>query len=150
MTTDHTQLTPEQATAETAALMARAQQQIDAQVAQAELYCRQREEEATRRYDEIVHEARRQAKVDAERVAHQYRNASGSQYSSDQEQVQRQQVYLTALLHALDALATHVHATRHAFTVEFQKLGGQLDRGPTNEPATTGDRSQSPQQSPRS
>lgn len=133
------QLTPAQATAESAALMARAQQQIDAQVAQAELYCRQREQEAARRYDEIVHEARRQAKADAEAVAHQYRSASGSQYSSDQEQVQRQQVYLTALLHALDALATHVHATRHAFTVEFQKMGGQLEGNPDSRGATDAD-----------
>ena len=34
--------------------MARAQQQIDAQVAEAELYCRRREQEALAKYDEIL------------------------------------------------------------------------------------------------
>ena len=113
-------------TADAAALMARAQQHIDAQVAQAELYCRQREEEAVRRYDEIVQQARAQAAADAEQVAHEYRAVAGPNYSSDQERIQRQRVYLRAMLKALDAVGDHLQATRAAFAVEVTHLDDWL------------------------
>jgi DivIVA domain-containing protein len=112
----------ERVNAETAELVAKAQQQIDAQLAQTELYCRQREQEAVRRYDEIVRHARIQVKREAEQVAHRYRATSGAGYDPDQETLQRQQVYIGALLQALDALGAHVQATRQAFATEIGKL----------------------------
>jgi DivIVA domain-containing protein len=112
----------ERVNAETAALMAKAQQHIDAQLAQTELYCRQREQEAVRRYDEIVRHARLQVRKEAEQVAHRYRATSGAGYNPDQETLQRQQVYIGALLQALDALGAHVQATRQAFATEIGNL----------------------------
>jgi hypothetical protein len=119
----------ERVTADTAALMAQAQQHIDAQVAQAELYCRQREQEAVQRYDEIVRQAHLQAKQAAEKVARDYRANAGAEYRSDQEQIQRQQVYLNALLQALDAVAAHLHATRQVFAIEVGKLQVSTEAG---------------------
>ncbi len=124
---DPTQDIQQRVTADAAALMARAQQQIDAQVAQAELYCRQREQEAVERYDAIVREARAQAAVEADRVAHQYRDAAGADYSSDKERIERQRVYIRAMLKALDAVGGHLQATRSAFAVEVDKLDDWLD-----------------------
>ena len=117
----------ERVDADAAALMARAQQHIDAQVAQAELYCRQREQEAVLHYDEIVRQAREQAAADAERVAHEYRASAGPTYSSDKERIQRQRVYLGAMLKALDAVGEHLQATRAAFSVEVTNLDDWLD-----------------------
>jgi DivIVA domain-containing protein len=119
----------ERVNAETAALMAKAQQHIDAQLAQTELYCRQREQEAVRRYDEIVRHARQQVRKEAEQVAHRYRATSGAGYNPDQETLRRQQVYIGALLQALDALGAHVQATRQAFASEI----GNLTSGPAAE-----------------
>jgi DivIVA domain-containing protein len=116
------------------ALMARAQQQIDARLAEAELYCRRREQEALDRYDEILNQAHEQARADAERVAREYRATAGPGYSPDQEQVQRQRVYLVALLRAFDALAAHMDATRQAFAMEVEKLAGPA---PTGAPSDT-------------
>jgi DivIVA domain-containing protein len=112
----------ERVNAETAVLMARAQQHIDAQLAQTELYCRQREQEAVRRYDEIVRHARQEMRNEAETVAQRYRENAGSTYSPDQEQLKRQQVYLGALLQSLDALGAHVQATRQAFATEITRV----------------------------
>jgi len=114
--------------ADAAALLARAQQHVDAQLAQAELYCRQREEEAVRRYDDIVRHAREQAAADAERVAHEYRASAGPSYSSDKERIQRQRVYLGAMLKALDAVGEHLQATRAAFSVEVSHLDDWLEQ----------------------
>ena len=114
--------------ADAAALLARAQQHVDAQLAQAELYCRQREEEAVRRYDDIVRHAREQAAADAERVAHEYRASAGPSYSSDKERIQRQRVYLGAMLKALDAVGEHLQATRAAFSVEVSNLDDWLEQ----------------------
>jgi DivIVA domain-containing protein len=124
----------ERVSAETAALMAKAQQQIDAQLAQTELYCRQREQEAARRYDEVVRHARLQVKQEAEQVAHRYRATSGAGYNPDQETLQRQQVYIGSLLQALDALGAHVQATRQAFATEIGKLTASTS--PPAEPPT--------------
>jgi len=123
----------ERVNAETAELMARAQQQIDAQLAQTELYCRQREQEAVRRYDEIVRHARLQVKREAEQVAHRYRATSGAGYNPDQETLQRQQVYIGALLQALDALGAHVQATRQAFASEIGNLTATAEPEPEAE-----------------
>jgi hypothetical protein len=38
------------------------------------------------------------------------------------EEVRRQQVYLNALLQALDAVAAHLDATRQVFAVEIENL----------------------------
>lgn len=114
-------------TADAAALMARAQQHIDAQVAQAELYCRQREQEAVQHYDEIVREARAQAAREADQVARHYRDAAGADYSADKERIERQRVYIRAMLKALDAVGDHLQATRSAFAVEVTKLDDWLD-----------------------
>jgi DivIVA domain-containing protein len=121
-------------TSEAIALMARAQQQIDAQVAEAELYCRRREQEALAKYDEILADANRRAHEEAERAAHRYRATAGpGGYSADQEQLQRQRVYLNALLLAFDALSAHMDATRQAFAMEVEKLG--VDETPARPPA---------------
>jgi len=103
-------------------LLSRAQRQIEAQVADTERYCRMRAQEAQQRYDEIVHEARRQAKEEAERVARAYRASAGSRYSPEGERAERTGVWINALLRSLDALAAHVDATRHAFAVEVERL----------------------------
>jgi DivIVA domain-containing protein len=103
-------------------LISRAQRQIEAQVAETERYCRLREEEARQRYDEIVHEARRHAEEEAERVVRAYRASAGSGYSPEGERAERTTAWLNALLRSLEALAAHVDATRHAFAVEVEKV----------------------------
>jgi hypothetical protein len=112
----------QQVTAEVVTLMARAQEQIDAQLARADLVARQTVQQAQQRHEQIVTEARDRANREADRVAHAYRAAAGAQYSADQEQLRRQQVYLQALLQALDAVAAHLHATRQVFAVEVQNV----------------------------
>ena len=107
---------------EAIAILSRAQRQIDAQVAEAEHYCRLREREARQRYDEIVLRAKQHAKEEAERVARAYRVTAGGGYSSDGERAERSAVWVNALLRSLDALAAHVDATRRAFAVEVEKL----------------------------
>lgn len=119
---DHGTDMVQQASAEAVTLMSRAQEQIDAQLAQADMVARQTVQEAQQRYEQIVSEARDRANRDADRVAHAYRASAGSNYSADQEQVHRQQVYLSALLQALDAVAAHLNATREVFAVEVQSL----------------------------
>jgi DivIVA domain-containing protein len=108
-----------------AELVARTQQHIEAQIAQAEAYSREREEEATRRYDEIVAEARRRALAETQRLVNEATAGAGE----DEEWLARQQLYAHALLQALDALAAHVHATRQAFTFEISRLGDIQDVG---------------------
>jgi DivIVA domain-containing protein len=103
-------------------LLSKAQRQIEAQVAETERYCRQREREARQRYEEIVHNARQHAREDAERVVRAYRASAGSQYSPEGERAERTAVWLNALLRSLDALAAHVDATRRTFAVEVEKL----------------------------
>jgi len=129
---------PEQrVSAEAVTLMARAQEQVDAQLAQADLVARQTVEEAQHRYDEILNDARTRAQQEADRVAHAYRAAAGAGYSADQEQLRRQQVYLQALLQAVDAVAAHLNATRQMFAVEAQNLSGPpvfAQENPTVEP----------------
>lgn len=112
----------QQVSAEAVTLMARAQEQIDAQLAQADLVAKQTVQQAQQRYEQIVTEARDRANREADRVAHAYRASAGTGYSADQEQLRRQQVYLQALLQALDAVAAHLNATRQVFAVEVQNL----------------------------
>lgn len=97
---------------------------IDAQLAQADPVAGQTAQETQQRYEEIASEARSRAHEEADRVAHQYRATAGANYSADQEQLRRQDVYLKALLQALDAVASHLNATRHVFAVEVQHLTG--------------------------
>lgn len=118
------QRTTERVSAEALTLMSRAQEQIDAQLAQADLVARQTVLRAQEQYEQIVAEARGRAHQDAERVAQQYRATAGTSYNPDQEQIRRQQVYLQALLQALDAVSAHLNATRQVFAVEVQNLAG--------------------------
>ncbi|MGH9213228.1 MAG: DivIVA domain-containing protein [Acidimicrobiales bacterium] len=105
-----------------AELVARTQQQIESQIAQAEAYSREREEEATRLYDDIIAEARRRALSETQRLVHDP-GSEGPTEQVDQDWLARQRIYTDALLQALDALAAHVHATRQAFTFEVSRLG---------------------------
>lgn len=120
-----------------AELIARTQQHIEAQIAQAEAYSREREEEATRRYDEIIAEARRRALTETQRLVHEAGAGGAGAAEPDgdrndgEEWLARQQVYAHALLQSLDALAAHVHATRQAFTFEISRLGDISDGGGT-------------------
>ena len=127
-----------EASTEAIAIMSRAQRQIDAQVAEAEHYCRSREREARQRYDEIVHRAKQHAKEEAERVARAYRATAGGGYSPDGERAERSGVWVNALLRSLDALAAHVDATRRAFAVEVEKLSVPAEAvWGTDDPALT-------------
>ncbi|HEY8547927.1 MAG TPA: DivIVA domain-containing protein [Acidimicrobiales bacterium] len=133
---------------DSAEIIARTQQHIEDQIAQAEQYSREREEEAARRYDEIVAEARRRAQEEAERVVQAAReagaleaSATGAQgrgahangYGGDAEAegqrratewLRRQQVYVGSLQQALASLAAQVDATRQAFGAEVERLTG--------------------------
>jgi DivIVA domain-containing protein len=127
-----------EAPTEAIAILSRAQRQIDAQVAEAEHYCRLREREARQRYDEIVLRAKTHAKEEAERVARAYRVTAGGGYSTDGERAERSAVWVNALLRSLDALAAHVDATRRAFAVEVEKLTVPADPAwGTEDPALT-------------
>lgn len=118
-----------------AELLARAQQQVDAQIAQAEEYSREREEEATRLYDQIVNEARERARAELQAelgTGNGGRQANaGYGPSSSRPPADREQGYVNGLLQALDALAAHVDATRQAFTLEVDRLDS-LDPPATN------------------
>lgn len=93
-------------------LVTLAQQQAEEQVAQTEGYSRQREEEATRLYDEIVAEAYEEAE-----------RQLGAAMSSDlREQTVRQRTLIVAVLQSLEALSTQVDATRQAFGAEIDNL----------------------------
>lgn len=151
-----------------AELLARAQQQVDAQIAQAEEYSREREEEATRLYDQIVNEARERARVEAQAELRGTKPGAGTaapvrrgwEWSDDDWSGTgnggrggrsgptgsargpesgslgggRQQAYVNGLFQALDALAAHVDATRQAFMVEVDRLGGLDSPGASNAP----------------
>lgn len=126
----------EWASSQAVTLMAKAQQQIDAKIADTELYCRNREQQANQHYEEILRQAQRNAKEESERVAWEYRASSGPSYSPEQERARRQQVYITALLRSLDALRAHVDATREAFVGEIESLAS--DNRPGGSLAVTG------------
>jgi hypothetical protein len=103
-----------------AELIARAQVQIEAQIANAEAYSRERELEATQRYDAILAEAQQRADSDVE-----------PQWAG------RQRAYAGAVLHALDAVAAQVDATRQAFSFEVGTLPpppGSLPGSPLPKP----------------
>lgn len=114
-----------------AELMARTQQQIDAQIAQAEEYSREREEEATRLYEQIVAEARQQAEAadDAGDEPSNGHEPTGTTRGLPEHQRTRPKAYVDGLVQALDALAAHVEATRQAFTLEIDRLDNGGDTG---------------------
>lgn len=114
---------------DSAEIIARTQQHIEAQIAQAESFSREREEEAARRYEEILAEARQRAQDEAERYVYE-QGVSSSKETDDRERsrgdhewLTRQSAYVGALRQALDSLASQVNATRQAFTFEADKLG---------------------------
>ena len=106
---------------DSAEIIARTQQHIEAQIDQAEQFSREREEEAAQRYDEILAEARQRARDEAERLVH---DAPESQpgVRAAQEWLSRQQTYVGALKQALGALAAQVNATQQAFGLEVNHL----------------------------
>jgi DivIVA domain-containing protein len=147
---------------DSAEIIARTQQHIEAQIAQAEQYSREREEEATQRYEEILAEARRRAQDEAERLVSAARaggaaggavapgaDGGGGGAEADRlaaaEWLGRQQTYVGALQQALGSLAAQVDATRQAFGVEVERLAeltsgrpaptraGALGPGPTTD-----------------
>lgn len=111
-----------------AELISRAQLQVEAQIAQAEAYAREREEEAARRYEAIIAEARQIAYDQAQRppvdapapaapVA-----ATPVAPAADPAAQARQQAYAAAILQALDSLAAQVDASRQALGYELDQL----------------------------
>jgi len=114
---------------DSAEIIARTQQHIEAQITQAESFSREREEEAARRYEEILAEARQRAQDEAERYVYEQGASSSNQaddrerHPGDREWLARQSAYVGALRQALDSLASQVDATRQAFTFEADKLG---------------------------
>jgi DivIVA domain-containing protein len=127
---------------DSAEIMARTQQHIETQIAQAEQYSREREEEATQRYDEIVAEARRRAQEEADRVVRAARESGtlvagrpaadtatdGGDVGADAQRraavewLRRQQTYVGALQQALGSLSAQVDATRQAFGADVDRL----------------------------
>ena len=118
---------------DSAEIIARTQQHIEAQISQAESFSREREEEAARRYEEILAEARQRAQDEAERYVYEQGASSAKEADErdrdherargDREWLARQTAYVGALRQALDSLASQVNATRQAFTFEADKLG---------------------------
>jgi len=109
-------------------LVALAQQEIEEQIAQADSYSREREQEAARLYDEIVAEACERAEQEARRAA------------GHEEQLARQRTFIMALLQSLEALATQVDATRQAFTSDVDRLdalGTRADAAPGDSESNT-------------
>jgi DivIVA domain-containing protein len=90
-------------------LVALAQQEIEEQIAQTELYTREREKEAVRHYEQLLAEAHDRAD---DQLRADYR-----------EQAVNQRNLVGAVLQGLEALATQVDATLQAFTTEVDKLG---------------------------
>ena len=118
---------------DSAEIIARTQQHIEAQIAQAEQYSREREEEATQRYEEILAEARQRARDEASRLVHSAREGGagvdGGGGRGDQ------QTYVGALQQALGALAAQVNATQQAFGLEVDRLGDISGASGTTTPA---------------
>jgi DivIVA domain-containing protein len=102
-----------------AELMARTQQQIEAQISQAETFSREREEEASQLYDQFAAEARERAQDEVARLLEENGDPN---HLGDQQWLERQQTYVEALQQALDALAAQVDATRQAFAFELGRL----------------------------
>ena len=108
-------------------LVALAQQQVEAQIAQTETYSREREEEAARLYDEIVTEAYEQAE----------RQLRDDRSGDLQARSVRQRTLIVAVLQSLEALATQVDATRQAFGFEMGELE-IVEAAPTEDRLATG------------
>ncbi len=96
-------------------LVALAQQEIEEQIAQTEIYTREREKEAVRHYEQLVAEAH-------DRADEQLR-------ADHHEQAVHQRNLVGAVLQGLEALATQVDATLQAFSTEVDKMGLLDDPG---------------------
>jgi DivIVA domain-containing protein len=96
-------------------LVALAQQEVEEQIAQTEIYTREREQEAARLYDQLLSEAH-------DRADEQLR-------ADHHEQTLNQRNLVGAVLQGLEALATQVDATLQAFTTEVDKMGLLDDLG---------------------
>jgi DivIVA domain-containing protein len=110
-----------------AELITRAQLQVEAQIAQAEAYAREREEEAARRYEAIIAEARQMAYDQAQRLlvdapAPASAPPVAPTAAIDPAAQVRQQAYAAAILQALDSLAAQVDASRQALGYELDQL----------------------------
>ena len=121
-----------------AELIAKAQLQVEAQIAQAEAYAREREEEAARRYEAIIAEARQMAYDQAQRLLVDTPAPLPAAVSvapaADPAAQQRQQAYAGAILQALDSLAAQVEASRQALTYELDQLPMPTEPGPQRDP----------------
>jgi DivIVA domain-containing protein len=124
---------------DSAELMARTQQEIEEQIARAESYSREREEEAARRYEAIVAEAYQRAEeAVAARARHtgeeppaDHGDGNGAAHRHpDQPLVDEPAVNPAAhlqvdgLLRALDGLAAHIDAARSLFAQEAGQMQG--------------------------
>lgn len=125
---------------DSAEIIARTQQHIEAQIAQAEQYSREREEEAAQRYDEILAEAHLRAQDEAERLVLEQAGRGGASAGGagagtgasavdpeaerrrEREWFDRQRTYVSALQQALGALAAQVGATQQAFSMEADRI----------------------------
>lgn len=108
-------------------LMARTQQEIEDQIAQTEKFSREREEDATQRYDAIIAEARQQAQEEIFKARRSPPPAPtttpdpGTETASEPT-LDRQIAHAEGLLRALDGLSAHIVAAREALTSELQTL----------------------------
>jgi DivIVA domain-containing protein len=117
---------------DSAELMARTQQEIEDQIAQAERYSREREEDATRRYDAIIAEARQHAQEELAASTNLPAAARPTGEPAGGPGSERQLAHVRGLLQALDGLAAHVDAAREAFASEVQVVAdGDSEESPS-------------------
>ena len=128
---------------DSAELMARTQQEIDTQIARAESYSREREEDAARRYDAIIAEAYQRAEelLEARLPAGELAAGEASSVEPGAEpsgpdeallQAQAAQAQAQGLLRALDGLASHIDAARLAFAQQVDSGEVPSDDGPVD------------------
>jgi DivIVA domain-containing protein len=101
------------------AVMSRAQQAADAQIAQAETYARQLVAEARKRYEEILFEAQRQAAHAAEQAAVAYRER-GRDTTDEEEYLERRIAWLRTFA---EVTQIQLKSTLEGLSREVDKLG---------------------------
>lgn len=118
-------------------LMSRAQQAADAQVAQAEEYCRRLVHQAREYYDRVLHEATQQANEAAERVAATYDSNSGGSGGGEGGVEREALEQRIAWLHTFaEVTQVQLRSVLEALTREVDKLGELPDASGTHMPAT--------------